>query len=208
MARALLWTLGTALLSLPLLLVPGAQHPQLLAYSTVHLTALVILGLVVVWDLTRLIDDTWFERLDGLRRHLAAGAAIVALTVGVVALVTLATSAALRLTPSLQFLQLLSALDIAWVTGATTIGVRWLAGRTAGALAGVLIGVICVWSIWNYLTIVGFAPDGGWLVDGPALLRYVLPYDVAAAVIAVAALISGSRRVSETPASELSSSPP
>ncbi|MDR9451616.1 MAG: hypothetical protein RI637_10405 [Acidimicrobiia bacterium] len=77
---------------------------------------------------------------------------------------------------------------------------RWLAGRTAGAVAGGVVGVVCVWSIWTYLTIVGFTPDGGWLVDGSALLRYVLPYDIAAAMIAVLALTAGARHVSHPPA--------
>lgn len=196
LARALRWVLGGGAISLPLIAVPGPERSQLLVYSIVHLAALVALGLFVAWDLARFLDDTWFGWLGSFGRRVASGAATVALTVGVVALVTLPASAALRLTPSLQFLQLLSALDIAWAAGATLIGVRWLAGRKAGAVAGAVVGVVCVWSIWNYLTIVGFAPDGGWQVNGAALLRYVLPYDMAAATIAVLALTAGARHVS------------
>lgn len=198
LARALLWTVAGAATGLGLLFVPGPERSQLLVYTIVHLTALVVLGLFVVWDLARFIDDGWFSWLGMFGRRLASAAATVALTVGVVALVTLPTSAALRLAPSLQFLQLLSALDIAWVAGATLIGVRWLVGRKSGAVAGAVVGVVCVWSLWSYLTAVGFAPDGGWLVSGPALLRYVLPYDIAAAVIAVVSLTAGARHASRS----------
>ncbi|MGF1616874.1 MAG: hypothetical protein ACFCU2_03585 [Acidimicrobiia bacterium] len=159
-----------------------------------HLSAIVVFGLFLVRDLARFLDGTWFLWLGQSGRHIAAGAAVVALTTGVVALVTLSTSAALRFDPSLQFLQLVSALDIAWVVAATLLGVRWLAGQGIGDLAGTVIGIVCVWSIWNYLQIVGFAPDGGWLVDGSALLRYVIPYDIMAAVIATLALTTGARR--------------
>lgn len=52
-----------------------------------------------------------------------------------------------------------------------------------------------MWSIWRYLTVVGFAPDGGWQVDGGALFTHVLPYDMAAATVAIVTLIVGARRV-------------
>lgn len=89
----------------------------------------------------------------------------------------------------------LSSLDIAWVVAATLLGVRWLAGKAIGDLAGTMIGIVCACSIWNYLQIVGFAEDGGWLVDGSALVRYVLPYDIMAAIVAALALTTGARRV-------------
>ena len=196
-ARALRWTPAAALASLPLLVVPSPGPSQLLAYTIVHLSALVAIVLIVVWDLTRYLDDTWFTWLGTTGQRIASAAATVALTVGVVALVTLPCSAALRLTPSLQFLQLLSAVDIAWAAGATLLGVRWLVGRRAGVVAGVIVGVVCVWSIWKYLTVVGFAQDGGWLVDSAALFRHVLLYDMAAAVVAILALVSGARHVSK-----------
>lgn len=166
-----------------------------MTYTIVHLSALVAFGLFVIADLFESIDRSWFAWLGPTGRNVASGAAAVALAVGVVALVTLPTSAALRLAPSLQLLQLLSALDITWAAGATLVGVSWISGHRSGQLAGAAIGVICVWSIWRYLTVVGFAGDGGWQVDGAALVRYVLPYDMAAAGIAVLSLIGGARRV-------------
>ncbi|MEX1209098.1 MAG: hypothetical protein WEE36_10950 [Acidimicrobiia bacterium] len=164
----------------------------------VHLSALVAFGLIVVSHLARLIDDSWFASLGATGRLISSGAAVVALTVGVVALVTLPTSAALRFDPSLQFLQLLSVLDIAWAAGATLLGVGWMTTRRWGHAAGVVVGVVCVWSIWTYLTAIGFAPDGGWQVNGAALMRYVLPYDMAAAMVAVITLSLGARRVGRT----------
>jgi hypothetical protein len=195
LSRTLPWTILGAAASLPLLAVPQPQESQLLAYTIVHLSALVLFGLVLVWDLGRSIDKAWFAWLEPTKSQLAAGASVVALTVGVVALVTLPTSAALRLAPSLQFLQLLSALDIAFAASATLIGVTWWKGRRAGAAAGLAVGAVCVWSIWKYLTVVGFATDGGWQVDSAALFTYVLPFDMAAATIAIATLIVGARRV-------------
>lgn len=194
MSRAVPWTLAAAAVSLPLLAVPQPQQNDLLTYAMVHLSALVLLGLAVASDLHRLTDDTWFPWLGSFGRWLSAGASTVALTVGVVALATIPTSAALRLTPSLQYLQLLSALDIAFAASTTLIGVGWWLGRKAGAIAGIAVGAVCIWSIWRYLTVVGFSADGGWLVDADALLTHVLPYDVAAAVIAVTTLIGGARR--------------
>lgn len=199
LARAVRWTLAGASLSLALVFVPAPAESQLLGYTIGHLTGLVVLGLFVVRDLVRLLDETWFGWLGRFGQRVASGATVVALTTGVVALVTLPTSAALRFAPSLQFLQLLSALDIAWVVAATLIGVRWLAGKVAGTVAGVAIGIICVWSIWTYLRVVGFAADGGWLVDGSALFRYVLPFDVVAAAMAIIALVLGARHVDRSP---------
>jgi hypothetical protein len=184
--------------SLLLLAVPQPEPSQLIWYTLVHLGALVAFGLFVVGDLVKSVDRTWFGWLGSTGSWLSSGVAVVALTVGVVALVTLPTSAALRLDPSLQFLQLLSALDIAWAAGATMVGVGWLAGTRWGGTAGFLIGVICVWSIWSYLDVVGFSAAGGWQVDGNALMRYVLPYDMAAALIAIVSLILGARRAGRT----------
>lgn len=177
-----------------LLLVERPTGPSLLPVVTLHLTALVLLGLLVAVDLSRFLHVPWFAGVGPVVRRFGTAAAVVALSTGVVALVTLASSAALRYDASLQFLQLLSALDIAWAAAALTLGGFWLWGRTAGIAASAVLIAVCVWSIWNYLRIIGFGPEEGWLVDGAALLRYVLPYDMAAAVTAIVVLILGSRR--------------
>src|SRR5918994_607748 len=85
LTRSVLWTLGAAIVSLPLLAVPQPQPNHLLVYTITHLSVLVVLGLAVVWDLHRLIDETWFAWLGLVQRRLAAGASTVALAVGVVA---------------------------------------------------------------------------------------------------------------------------
>jgi len=124
----------------------------------------------------------------------ASAAAVVVVVTGVTGLVTLATTAALRFHPSTQFLQLISALDIAWVTAAVVVGVRWLASSRAGIIAGGVIGIVCVWSIWRYVDNVGFAPDGSWIVSRIALEQYVLPYDAMAALVAIGVVAGGIRR--------------
>lgn len=166
-----------------------------LAAITVQLALIVAFGLWAVAKMARFADEPWLleTNLSPRWRAFWSGGMVVSFATGLVALITLASSAALRYDASLQFLQLLSALDIAWAGGALFLGVRWSKGtRLAWAMA-IGLGVFCTWSIWNYLQIVGFGPDGAWVVDRTALMRYVLPYDMAAAFIAVFALWSGSR---------------
>ncbi len=184
-------------------LIPGLAMAAVgLAVRTTSLVPLVIIqlslivtfGLGVTLHLVELVNDRWFTDWKPTARRLGAGASVVALVTGVVALITLASSAALGLKPSLQFLQLLSALDIAWSTAALIIGVNWKWGRPLAVTAGVLLSIACVWSIWRYLSIVGFSAGGGWLVDGSALWRYVLPFDIGAAFMALTAFLAGARQ--------------
>jgi hypothetical protein len=186
--------------SLLLILLPDPDVDRLLLVVTFHLGAVVAFGLGVGLDLARHADTTWFADAGVSRfwKRFGTMAAIVALTAGVVALVTLASSAALGYRPSLQFLQLLSALDIAWVTAALMLGIRVMAGDRWALVAGLMMAVVCIWSIWRYLDVVGFTADGGWLVSGPDLWRYVLPFDIAAAVMAIGALVIGIRSTQAT----------
>jgi hypothetical protein len=180
----------------PLLLaVPEPADPLVL--FSLHLSALVGLGLAVTVRIAPLGDEAWFGGFgewSPLRRTLLAATVLVVIPTGLVALVALATSAALRFDPSLQFLQLLSALDIAWAGAAIVIAVRWLRGTAAAIAAGVALGVVCVGSVWNYLRVVGFSADGGWLVDGRRMMQLVLPFDMAAAAVAVVLLVAAARR--------------
>ena len=196
--RSLRW-LTVGLLPTPvLLLLPQLSETSRLTWSTVHLAAIVLVGFAATVDLRHFVDQPMFGDITGTRmRRFAGAAAVVALVTGVVALITLASSAALRLEPSHQFLQLLSTLDIAWSVAALYYGIRWLRGETAGRVAGAVLTAICIWSIWNYLRIVGFTPDGGWLVDGRALLRWVLPFDTMAAIAALGSLIWAVRQPTE-----------
>jgi hypothetical protein len=161
----------------------------------IHLGALTAMSVVMAAHLGPHADRTWFSRITSpsISSFSSAAAVTIAVT-GVTGLVTLASSAALAYAPSGQFLQLLSALDIAWVVAAFSIGMRWLFGPRLGIGAGLMMGVVCVWSIWRYIDRVGLGDDGGWIVSGDALLRYVIPFDVMAAVLAVGAVALGSRR--------------
>lgn len=191
LSRSVRWLLP-ALAVTPLLLLlsqPGGSVGWVMA----HLGAVVVFGLFLTMALQPLLDDAWFSHLSGIGRRLSSAASLVALATGAVALLTLASSAALRFDVSLQFLQLLSALDIAWAAAGTALGLGMRAGRRAAWAGGWFIVAICLWSIWRYLDVVGFTPEGGWLVDGQAMWTYILPYDMAAAAIAVTSLVLGAR---------------
>lgn len=163
---------------------------------TVHLAIVVLFGFNLTLRVAPHATASWFH--DGNRgvgtRLTFSGIVAVIIVTGVVGLVTLASSAALQLQPSLQFLQLLSALDIAWVVAALVIGGTRAWSRPVGMALGLSVGAFCIWSIWNYLRIVGFASDGGWLLDGSQLMRLVLPFDMAAALLAIGVFVVGTRR--------------
>lgn len=185
-------TVGAAS-ALVLLLVPGSV--ERIPLFVLHLGAVVLLALLLALRLGPLVHEEWYPTRpwsDSTRR-LAGAVTLVVIVTGVAGLVTLATSAALRFQPSLQFLQLLSALDIAWAGAAIVFGVwlRW--GRTAAVGGGALLGIACVASIWNYLRIVGLEADGGWALVGSEVMRLVLPADMLAALVAVALLWVGTR---------------
>ncbi len=178
-------------LSLPLLLVTWTTPP--ITPVIVHLSGLVLLGLAAAVWLAPLAGADWFlgRAWSAWWRLVASGVTVVVITTGVVGLVTLASSAALQFPPSMQFLQLLSALDIAWAGGALVVGAHRAWGRAAAVAAGVVLGVVCVFAIWRYLDVVGFGPSGEWIVDGPALWRNVIPADTAAALVAIVAFTYG-----------------
>ncbi len=195
--RAAPYLFGGVGAALPLLLVP--TDSSRLVVVTTHLSILVAMALVVALRLAPLVELSWFvdRSWSPTRRRLAAAAVLIAIVTLVIGLVTLVTSAALRLQPSLQFLQLLSALDIAWAVAALVIGLRLLAGRTAAVIGGLALDIVCVAALWNYLRVVGFEADGGWLLDGARLMRLVIPADMVAAVIALVVLALGLRRLDQ-----------
>ena len=205
LALTLRWLVPALAASLLLLAVPQPVDPFVLFIG--HQTLLVAFGVALAVSLTRFLDSgDWFRSLRPARRRLAAAATLVALDTGAVALLTLASSATLRFDPSLQFLQLLSALDIAWAGAAIAIGayLTW-GGRTAAWIGGIALGVFCIFSIWRYLDLVGFAPDGGWKVSGADLMTYVIPFDMAAAVVAVVMVWVGAHSAGRTEQAKLQS---
>ena len=188
------WLLGGLLAAIPLLIVPG--DADLEPIFLIHLSALTLLAVLVAWAVAGFMDGTWYRviSLEPFWRRLAAGASLVIIVTGVVGLVTLASSAALRYQPSVQFLQLISALDIAWVVAATLIGAFRLWGRSPAISSGLVIGAFCVVTIANYLRIVGFSADREWVVDGGELMRLVIPLDMAAALVAAGVLVAAARK--------------
>lgn len=186
------WLVGALVVSIPLLLIDVSNEP--LGIFIAQLVALVLLALVLAHRLAPLSTATWFVGASWrtIVNVTASGVGLIVLVTGTVGLVTIASSAALRFDPSLQFLQLLSALDIAWVVAAISVGAyrTWTPGVAVGLSA--TVGIICVWSIWRYLHAVGFGSNGEWIVSGPDLARYVLPFDVVAALMAVALFVLGS----------------
>jgi hypothetical protein len=191
--RVVPFLVGGLIASLPLLAVTQGDSP--LGWFIAQLVVLVAIGHVMTIMVMNQGDEPWFEAMSWSPaiRSIASGVGLVVLVTGTVGLITLASSAALGFDPSLQFLQLLSALDIAWAGAALTIGVYRAFSRSLAIAAGAVLGVVCVWSIWNYLSIVGFGPGGSWIVSGPDLARYVIPFDIAAAILAVVFFLIGVR---------------
>ncbi len=122
LVRTVQMLLPALMASILLLAVPSPEDPFWL--FIVHLSALVAFGVVLAVRLVPLArSDEWFGATawPPTRRSLAGAATLVIVVTGAVALLTLASSAALRLQPSLQFLQLLSALDIAWAAAVAAL---------------------------------------------------------------------------------------
>jgi hypothetical protein len=197
LVRTVLWLIGGLLASLPLLFVDFGDDPTVA--FLIHLGALVAFGLALTVALLPMSGADWFAGSGWgvMARMIGSGVGIVVLTTGVVGLVTLASSAALGYDPSTQFLQLLSALDIAWVTAAVLIGAERAWSKMMGAIGGIAMGLVCVWSIWYYLDAVPFASNGEWVVSGADLSTRVIPFDTAAAIIAVGLFAFGTYRASQ-----------
>jgi len=197
--RTVPWLIVGLIASLPLLVISPSQTP--LSLFTFQLVLLVVFSLLLTFALMSYGDEAWFVGTGWgpWLRSIASGVALVVLVTGTVGLITLASSAAIGFDPSLQYLQLLSALDIAWVVAAVVVGVYRATARSLAVVAGSFVGIICIWSIWNYLNIVGFGPGGAWIGFGPDLIRYVIPADVISALIAVGLFLFGVRaQVHET----------
>lgn len=165
-----------------------------------QLVLLVLLGYFLTLRLLPSTDDSWFGQTTLLRKRrvMATGLGMIIIVTGIVGLVTLASSAALRFQPSTQFLQLLSALDIAWATATVMLAVYWLWGRRPAIVAGAIVGIICIGSIARYLDAVGFTKRGRWRLDAEALWTYVLPFDMAVGAIAIGLFMLASRRRART----------
>lgn len=188
--RLLQW--GIPISAAGLLLPAPPPGDGLLAYSLIHLLVLQLATFLYAMEIAPRSDSPWFSSTR--RPWLASVASLVASVVGFSALLTLASSAAARYQPSLQFLQLLSSMDIAWVVAASYLGSRLMWGRTAARVVGSILLLACVGSIAIYLDVVGFDARGGWIVDGARLMRIVITADTVAAVLALSLVLSASGR--------------
>ncbi len=188
-----LWSRWVVVGVAPAVLLLAVSPTISIAFVLTHLSFLVAYGIVVAVSLAPVADDRPFTSYEMVERWrwFSGAAVVVVLATGATALAALATSAAARYQPSLQFLQLLSAVDIAWAGAALYLGVRWWRNGRTAKFAAAALGVFCVWSLWNYLSFVGLAADGGWLVDGGAMMRRIIPFDMVAAGVALVALWLG-----------------
>lgn len=188
------WLIAGLALSLFLLLMPASSDRRW--DLLIHLVGLVAFCLGLTWRLAQLSEVQWFSSQDwtASRSYLAGAVSLIVVVTGVTALVTLASAAALRFEPSLQFLQLLSALDIAWVVAGTALAAKSLWGRGIATVAALAMSVACVTSIALYLAEVGLDEAGGWVVDSEQLVRLVIPFDIAAAVITIGLTLLAARR--------------
>ena len=190
------WLVAGLLISIPLLMIPPSDDRRW--DMLIHLSLLVAFSLGLTWRLATLGGEHWFQNTTwtASQSHLAGATMLIVVVTGVTALVTLSSTAALRFEPSLQFLQLLSAVDIAWVVTGTTLAARTIWGRGSALIAGVAMSVVCVTSIALYLFEVGLDDRGGWLVDSEQMLRLVIPFDVAAATMTIGLTLLAARRSS------------
>ncbi len=188
------WVVYGLVASVAGFLVPHETDAARLWVVSVHLTVLTVFIFALTHRLAAVFDPVVFDHFGAFGRRLGTDAALVALVTGATALVTMASAATLGYQPSLQFLQLISALDIAWTTSGFYLGVRRMSrARWAGPAAGVVMGTMCVMSLVRYLMAIGFGPDGGWDVQGAEMLRLVIPADTVAAVLTIGALVLGAR---------------
>jgi hypothetical protein len=179
--------------AIPVFFLPQPDDPLLT--FLIHLTLIIAFSLGLVFHLAPLVDEAWFGGLEMGEQGRRALTWIVAMTAvsGAAGGVSLATGAAIRYAPSLQFLLSLSALGITWVVAAAVLGARRRFGATAAVAVGLAMAAIAVGSLWRYFDDVGFSDGGGWLLDGAALLRLAVLAWVALAVAAVTLLSMGIR---------------
>lgn len=160
-----------------------------------------LFGLYLAYRLLKRLEPVWFEdaAITATQRAFGTSLGLVVLVTGCVGLVTLASSAALRLRPTTQFLQLLSTLDIAWAASTVMIAAYWLWHRVRVAIAaGLLVVVLCSVAYYRYIDTVAFSPSGAWRLRAGELWEYVLAYDMAIAAIALGMLFIAVRRKAAT----------
>lgn len=136
----LAWTGAGVVAGLPLLAVSAGDASMALA--TIRLSGLVAFGIALAVRLARLADGSWFRAVPEWWCRWMTGAWAVVLVTGAVGLVAVTTSPALRYDPSMQYLQVLSAVDIAWATAALAVGLRWWRSPRAAGIGVAVLAVV------------------------------------------------------------------
>ena len=163
----------------------------------VQLVMISVFGIYLAFRLLKRLEPVWFDSspITATQRVFGTGLGVVIIVTGCVGLVTLASSAALRLRPATQFLQLLSTLDIAWAASTVMVAAYWLWSRVRVALFGGLVVVAaCTVTLARYVDEAAFGPNGGWRLTASELWEYVLPYDIGVAAIAIGMLFYAVRK--------------
>ena len=170
---------------------PPAGEGGLMAYFLGHLAVTMLVVLWFVARAERRLQDPWFPR--SRRRWLVSALSLLAFAVGLGATLATVTGFA-RYAPSLQHLLTLSALVIAGIASALYVGGR----RHWGMIPAMIIGLAAILAglgaLAVYLNRVGFASDGGWVIDGDALRQLVAPATAVATLMAWVILWTASRR--------------
>lgn len=161
-----------------------------------QLTLLSLFSVFLAYRLLHQSDQVWFggRSLRLGQRLFGTALGVIVIVTGVVALATLASSAALRFEASTQFFQLVSALDIAWAVSTVMVAAHWLWGRRAALVGGLAVVAVCLWAVRRYIVLVGFGAKGGWRVRGDSLFELVIIYDMAVAALAIGLLVFAIRR--------------
>lgn len=191
LARSLLWTMVGAAAAIPTLVVPQPADPLLTV--VIQLSLVVVFAISLAFHLAPFVDEPWFAGFEvGRRARMALTWAVVVFAVtGAAGATMLATSAALRYDPSLQFLQLVAGSGMAGCAAAVVLGSRHRIGSRTALGGAVVVLIVGVGSLWRYLDAVGFTAAGGWIVDASKLARLVLPYDAAVVIAALVAFSAG-----------------
>lgn len=193
LTRVLLWATAGAAFALPVLFLPEPGDP--LPTASIQLALILLFGLSLTFHLAPLADVPWFAGLEmGEVGRLALSWIVLISAVAVACGIAMgATSIAFRYDPSLQYLQLLAAVGLSATMSAIALGARRRLGPATALWAACLAGAACVFGLWRHLGDTGVGADGAWVIDGPGLMRLVIPYVLGAIVIAIALFSAGVR---------------
>jgi hypothetical protein len=190
--RAGIWASAGMAAAVPLLVIPqpgtGPRLPAL-----VHLGLLGAFAIGLAFHLAPVADRPWLTgtTIGEAARWAGAGLVVAAMVAASASGVAVATGAALRFDPSLQYLQVLATLHLSVTASLVVLGARRRFGGAIAAVGAAAMVAAGLWTEWRYLGAVGFTPAGGWVVDGSEMRVIVLPFLAGSAAAAAAAFAAG-----------------